>query len=214
MKTSQMKDESLESVLLEFHIESGETPKPGTLESYCRRYPRFARELADYALAWLVDDALATDHPLAEQAANESSPLVSRAISRLYDRIRERETGKESATRSVPAHARNPFHDLPPPRKRAICVQLDIDMTLFAKFQSRLIDPDSAPRTFIVRFARSLEDSVENLLSYLRLPAIANAAADFKAERKPSITPQKQRFEDAVRASSLSEKQKRSLLES
>ena len=70
----------------------------------------------------------------------------------------------------------------------------------------RLLDEPMADVPLILKhyeadpaqLARSLEDSAENLLRYLRLPAMANAAADFKAEGKPSVAPQKQRFEDAV----------------
>ena len=212
MKTNQTTQKSLESVLLDFHIDSGEAPRPAVLESYCKTYPQFARELTDYALAWLVDEALATSEPVAEAAAHESSPLVSRAISRMYDRIREREDAKETVAREPGATAGNPFQALPYPRKRALCGQLGIDMPLLAKFQNRLIDPDSVPRAFLERFAQSLGDTTESFLSHLRMPCMANAAADFKAEGKPAVGPEKQRFEDAVRASSLDEQSKQVLL--
>ena len=211
MKTNQMKQENLESVLLEFRIEAGEGPKPAILESYCRLYPQFARELTDYALEWLVDMSMeAAETPIEAVAAAPSSPLVSRAISRLYDRIREREAGKEGVA-PVGAQARSPFEGMPVPRKRAISKQLGIDMPLFAKFQNRLIDPDSVPKTFLSRFAKEVEHTMEAFLGYLRLPAMVNAAADFKAEGKPAVIGEKERFEDAVRGSSLDEKQKQAL---
>ena len=211
MKPKEMTKTNLESVLFEFRAEAG-VPGPGILEAYCRRYPQFARELTNYAVEWLIDEALATVEPAPEAAAPESSPLVSKAISRLYNRIRERETANDTA-RPAASQVRNPFQGLQPARKRAICAQLGIDMPLFAKFQNRLIDAGSVPRMFAERLAAALEDTAETLLAHLRLPAMANAAADFKAEGKPSASPQKQRFEDAVRASSLGEKQKQALLE-
>jgi hypothetical protein len=213
MKTNPTKQKSLESVLLDFHIDSGEAPQPAILESYCKSYPQFARELTDYALTWLVDNALATSEPVFEAAANESSPLVSRAISRLYDRIRQREAGKEAVARAQDSPAGNPFQALPVRRKRALCAQLGIDMTLFAKLQNRLIDPDTMPRRFLGRLSDALEATIEDLLSHLRLPGMANAAADFKAEAKPSAAPRKESFEAAVRASSVDEKQKETLLQ-
>jgi len=211
MKAKEMTKTNLESVLLDFRIEAG-VPNPAILETYCRRYPKFARELTDYALEWLVDEAMAMAEPANNVSTNASSPIVSRAISRLYARIRERETGREAAARPSGQSASNPFQELPLPRKRAICTQLGINMPLLAKFQNRLIDPDSVPSTFLEPFARLLERTVEGFLGYLRLPAMANAAADFKAEGKPSVSGKKERFEEAVRGSSLDENQKQALL--
>lgn len=201
---------NLESVLLDFRVEAGR-PRPGVLEAYCRRYPQFAHELTDYAVDWLLDEAIATAEP-AEVAASGSSPIVSKAISHLYDRIRERDAGKELAARSREAPARNPFQALSPQRKRAICAQIGVDMPLFAKFQNRLVEAGSVPRAFLGRFAHELQDTVEGFLSYLTLPPMTNPAGEYKAEGKPSASAKKESFEDAVRASSLDEKQKQELL--
>ena len=211
MKDKEMTKANVESVLLEFRTEAG-APRPAILDAYCKRYPQFARELTDYAVEWLIDEALETAQPLPQAAASESNPLVSRALSRLYNRIRERDTAAGQAATQA-SQARNPFEGLVPARKRAICNELGIDMPLFAKFQNRLIEVETVPRAFVERFARSLEAGAETLLGYLKLPAMANAAADFKAKGKPSANSQKQRFEDAVRASSLEDKQKQALLE-
>ena len=208
MKDKEITKTNLESVLLEFRAEA-RAPRPAILDAYCKRYPQFARELTDYAVEWLIDEALETAQP---EAAGESNPLVSRGISRLYNRIRERGAGADE-TASRRSQARNPFEGLLPTRKRTICNELGIDMPLFAKLQNRLIQPETVPRAFVERLARSLEATADSLLGYLRLPAMANAAADFKAEGKPSVNQQKQRFADAVRASSLDDKQKHALLE-
>lgn len=210
MKDKEMTKTDLESVLLEFRAEA-RAPRPAILDTYCKRYPQFARELTDYAVEWLIDEALETAQPAAA-AATESNPLVSRAISRLYNRIRERDTTAGPSTAQA-SQARNPFEGLAPARKRTICNELGIDMPLFAKLQNRLIQPETVPRAFVERLARSVQATADSLLGYLRLPAMANVAADFKAEGKPSVNQQKQRFADAVRASSLDDKQKHALLE-
>jgi hypothetical protein len=210
MKAKEMTKANLESVLLEFRVEAGK-PGPAILEAYCRRYPQYARELTDYAVDWLVDEAMAISEPAND--ANASSPIVSRAISRLYDRIREREAGKEIAVGQSRQQARNLFGELSVARKRTICDALGINMPLFAKFQNRLIDATSVPRAFLQRFAGELQDTVEDLLDYLKLPAMTNPAGEFKAEGKPSVSAKKERFEDAVRASSLDDKQKQALLQ-
>ena len=209
----EMTKANLDAVLLDFRVEAG-LPRPTILEAYSRQYPQFARELTDYALEWLLNEAMTDAEPAEELPSNASSPIVSRAISRLYDRIRERDVTNGMVTNSSGSQARNLFQALPVSRKRELCARLGIDMPLFAKFQNRLIEADSVPFSFLERFAQVLEDTVDGLLSYLRLPAMANVAANFKAEGKPKIALQKVSFEDAVRASSLDEKQKQRLLKS
>lgn len=212
MKANHMKQANLESVLLEFRVEAGDGPKPAILEASCRKHPQYARELADYALEWLIDEAMAHTEAPSDVAANASSPLVSRAISRLYDRIREREAREEAASRLSGQQAVNPFEGPPLSRTRAIRDELAINTPLFSKFRNRLIDPDTVPRAFLERFARLLERTVEEFLDYLRLPPTVHAVANFKAEAKPAVTAQKESFEGAVRGSSLDEKQKQELL--
>lgn len=210
MKATEMTKTNLESVLFEFRVEAG-APRPGILEAYCRRYPQFARELTDYAVEWLIDEALATAAPAPEAAAPESSPLVSKAISRLYNRIREREAANDAA-RSAASQVRNPFEGLSLARKREIRNELRVNTPLLAKFENRLIDPGTVPRPFLDRFARLLESGVEDLVGYLRLPP-AMQAAEFKAQGKPAAAARKESFEEAVRGSSLDDKQKKALLE-
>lgn len=212
MKTNQMTKMNLESLLLDFRLEAG-APKPAILEEYCRRYPQFARELTDYALEWLVDAAMeAVETPAESTSAAASSPLVSRTISHLYGRIREREAGKEAEVRLSGQQVLNPFKELTVPRVRAIGVELGINTPLFSKFRNRLIDPETVPRAFLERFARLLESTVEEFLGYLRLPQTVHSVADYKAVEKPLVSTRKESFEDAVRGSLLDEKQKQILL--
>lgn len=211
MKLNQMKQTDLRSLLLEFHVESAGGPKSAILEAYCRRYPEYAHELTDYALELLLDDATSVV-VTSDVAASVSSPFVSRAISRLYERIRDRETETDSETRSSTIQTLNPFEGLSVARVRVIRDALGIDTPLFGKFRNRLIDPDTAPPGFLQRFAVHLERSFDEFVSYLRLPQTVHAAADFKAEGKPSVAGRKQSFEDAVRGSSLDDKQKQALL--
>ncbi len=212
MKANPMKLENLESVLLEFHVEVGEGPKPAILEAYCRRYPQYARELTNYAVEWLIDEAMASAEAAGDAAVNGSSPLVSRAISRLYDRIRERESGNKAATPSPGQQAINPFDGLPLPNVRAIRDELGINTPLFTKFRNRLIDPSTVPRAFLEHFARLLNRTAEEFRDYLSLPPTVHIGADYKAESKPTVTGCKKSFEDAVRGSSLDAKQKQALL--
>jgi hypothetical protein len=210
MKANEKMKVSLESVLLEFRVEAG-MPRPGILEIYTQRYPQFARELTDYAVDWLLDEALAVEAH-SERASSASSAVVSRAISHLYNGMREREVAKKMPDRTVRSSGHSPFVGLAVPRKREICAQLGIDMSIFARFQNRLIDPATAPRAFLDRFAGLVERSLEDFVAYISGPPMMHAAAEFKAEGKPARPMRKQTFEEAVRASSLDENGKQALL--
>jgi hypothetical protein len=208
-----MKQANLDSVLLEFRVEAGGGPKPAVLDAYCRMYPEYAQELTDYAVQWLIGDALAAVEPSGATAHKASSPLVSRAISRFHDRLRATApTGAPQASRAGEG-IRNPFKELTVARKREIRDELRIDMTVLAKLQNRLIEAESVPRKFLERLAKAVQATIDEVLGYLRLPPMVNAASDFKANGKPSVGAQKERFEDAVQRSTLDEKQKRALLE-
>lgn len=204
---------SLDAVLLDFGVE-GRVPNPAILDAYCKRYPQFARDLTEYALAWLIDNAVAQGEAFVEaRDATASKQLVSRAISRLYERRHERETAALDVSRQSPGRiAANPFKGLAVDRVRAIRDELGIDTPLFAKFRNRLIDPQTVPQEFLQYFAQALGRAVNEFVEYLSLPSTAPAAADYKAERKPSVGARKESFEDAVRASSLPENQKQALL--
>ncbi|MHB1926161.1 MAG: hypothetical protein ACYCRD_02710 [Leptospirillum sp.] len=202
----------MESVLLDFHIEAG-TPKPAILDAYCKQYPQYAHELTDYALEWLIRDSIAGSSKECSEVVNaSSSQLVSRAISRLYDRINERDLMRDTTTRNFDNHSHDIFQGLTVVRVRAIRDALGIDTPLFTMFRNRLIDPETIPRPFLDRLTRLLECSAEEVIAYLRLPSMVHAKASFKANEKPAITSKKESFEEAIHASSLSEERKQALL--
>jgi hypothetical protein len=210
-----MKQANLDSVLLEFRVEAGGGPKPAVLDAYCRKYPEYAQDLTDYAVQWLIGDALAAVEPsgATAHAHKASSSLVSRAISRFHDRLRAAAPSGTAEAGRAGEEIRNPFKELTVARKREIRDELRIDMPLLAKLQNRLIEAESVPRRFLERLAKAVQATVDEVLGYLRLPAMVNAGADFKADGKPSVGAQKERFEEAVRHSTLDEKQKQALLE-
>lgn len=213
MNAKQIKQANLDSVLLEFRVEAGGGPNPALLDAYCREYPEYARDLTEYAVQWLIGDALAATEPAGAAVHKTSSPLVSRAISRFHDRLCAAAPTEVPEVGRAGGEVRNPFKELTVARKREIRDELRIDMPLLAKLQNRLIEADSVPRKFLQQLAKTVQATVDEVLGYLRLPPVVNTAADFKAEGKPSVSMQKERFEDAVRRSTLDEKQKRTVLE-
>lgn len=209
MKERPTNEMDLNSVLLEFRVEAASAPNPAILDAYCRKYPQYARELADYAVQWLIGDALAA-------TANEAAPvpgssaLVSRAISRFHDRAQS--SVEKGRGRTGSQIIRNPFEGLAVARKRQIRDELGLDQGLFAKFQQRLIEAASVRRELLERFAVLVESTFDEFLAYLQEPPAMHATSEFKAHKKPAVSDGKESFEEAVRKSSLDEKQKRALL--
>lgn len=212
MKTNEMKQANLDSVLLDFRVEAAGGPNPAVLETYCRRYPEYARELTDYAVQWLIGDALAAIAARQNLEQRSSSPLVSRAISRFHDRVAGGAASADAAHQPAGKEAHSPFEGLSVARKREIRDRLGINTPLLARFQNRLIDPDTAPRGFLERFAETLGCMLDEFVGYLRLPPMMHAQPDFKAEGRPAVEARKETFEHAVRGSSLDDKQKQVLL--
>ena len=211
MTMNEMKKANLDSVLFDFRLEADSAPNPAILDAYCRKYPKYARELTDYAMQWLIETAIDATTGNADVEKPASSILVSRAISRFHDRVSGKLISTEVAQES--SHdVRSPFEELSVVRKREICNILGINIPLLAKFQNRLIDPDTTPRRFLDKFAEILGSTLIELVIYLRLPSGMHRQADFKAEKKPSIEIRKEIFEEAVRNSSLSDQQKQALL--
>ena len=209
MKERPTNEMDLNSVLLEFRVEAAGAPNPAILDAYCRKYPQYARELADYAVQWLIGDALAATSNEAVPAAG-SSALVSRAISRFHDRAQSSVANVHA--RSGSQMIRNPFEGLAIARKRQIRDELGLDQGLFAKLQQRLIEAASVPRELLERFARLVDMTPDEFLAYLQGPPAMHATFEFKAHQKPAVSDGKESFEEAVRKSSLDEKQKRALL--
>lgn len=211
MKMNEMKKADLDSVLFDFRLEADSAPNPAILDTYCRKYPQYARDLTDYAVQWLIEEVIDATAVSGDIEKPASSTLVSRAISRFHDRVSGRVKSAETA--QEPSHnIYSSFGGLSVARKREICNTLGINTPLLAKFQNRLIDPDTIPRGFLNKFAEIIGSAVNDFETYLQLPPVMHRQVDFKAERKPSVDMRKDIFEEAVRNSSLSEQQKQTLL--
>ena len=113
MDTNKMSQTNLNSVLIAFRIDAVDGPKPAVLDAYCRKYPQYAYELTDYAVQWLIGDTMAAMDAGDEIVQNASSPRVSRAISRFYEKIRENNATNNAATLLSRQQVSNPFEGLP-----------------------------------------------------------------------------------------------------
>jgi hypothetical protein len=195
-----------------------DVPDAALLDDLVRRYPQFSSELTDYAIAIAID-ALQGDR--AVEAADASldpmamSPAVSRAMSRFQNRLHavsDRGDTRTAAPRPSGTDAPNPFATLSRDEYRAFAKKLDANNVFVAKLRDRQIDPTTLTPGFRQRVADDLRVPLDVVLAHFAAAQGAVARSQFyKADGKPT-NGGRQRFEEAVQSSGLSEAQRRALL--
>ena len=211
---------SLEDVLYAFSVEQ-RVPDAKLLDGFVRRYPQYAKELTDFAVA-LVLDAL-SDAPedleqfSKEAAAAASSSAVSRSVSRFHSKLHAVRTASKSSDDAEvspeQANAPNPFETLSPEDLKAVADRLDATKIFVLRLRDRVIDPSTIPDKVIGMVAEALDATVESIVAHFgSSPEPLPAGAEFyKASKQPEVVKQ-QTFEQAVRASGLSEEQQKRFL--
>lgn len=193
-------------------------PDATLLDDLVRRYPQFSSELTDYAIAIAID-ALQGDHVVEAAEASRDpmamSPAVSRAISRFQNRLHavsEQGDARTSAPRPSGTDAPNPFVALSRDEFRAFAKRLDANNVFVAKLRDRQIDPTTLTVGFSQRIADDLRVPLDVVLAHFAAAQGVGARSQFyKADGKPT-NGGRQRFEEAVQRSGLSEAQQRALL--
>ena len=193
-------------------------PDAALLDDMVRRYPQFSGELTDYAIAIAID-ALRGDAAVeAAEAARDPmvmSPTVSRAMSRFQNRLHavsDQGDAHTKALRPSGADAPNPFAALSRDEFRAFAKRLDANSVFVAKLRDRQIDPTTLPPGFRQRVADDLRVPLDLVVAHFAATQVAAARPQFyKADGKPTDGG-RQRFEEAVQSSGLSEAQQRRLL--
>lgn len=192
-------------------------PDAELLEQFVRRYPKHAEALTNFAIELTLD---ALEHGDEEVGAPENSEAISPVVSRVMSKFQNGLFGiaqKRVAERPVQiAHTHspptNPFASLNRDSYRALASRLDINTVMLSKLRDRQIKPTTIPRGFCRYVAAGMEEDVEVLCAHFRAPPEAAPARQyFKAKDKPEMSLQ-QSFEQAVRASGLTEEQQQRLL--
>lgn len=195
-----------------------DVPDAALLDDLVRRYPQFSSELTDYAIAIAID-ALQGDRAVEVADASRDpmamSPAVSRAMSRFQNRLHavsDRGDTRTAAPRPSGTDAPNPFATLSRDEYRAFAKKLDANNVFVAKLRDRQIDPTTLTPGFRQRVADDLRVPLDVVLSHFAAAQGAVARSQFyKADGKPT-NGGRQRFEEAVQSSGLSEAQQRALL--
>ena len=194
-------------------------PDAALLDDMVRRYPQFADELTEHAIAIAID-ALRGEHAVdATEAALDPmvvSPAVSRAMSRFQNRLHAVSAPMaEQAVEPVrprSTDAANPFASLSRTEFRDFAKRLDANSVFVAKLRDRQIDPGTFTPGFRKRVSDDLRAPLDVVVAHFAATQTAGASAQFfKADGKPNEGG-RQSFEEAVRSSGLTEAQQNALL--
>jgi hypothetical protein len=198
-----------------------EVPDAELLDAVVGRYPQYADDLTEFAIAIAVDALHGDADVEAAEAALDPvviSPVVSRALSRFQNRLYAERSRKDRVTdtgdHSPASVAPNPFATLSRDEFRAFARRLNANGVFVAKLRDRQIDPATMTPGFQHRVSSDLRVPVEAVVAHFvaRQTAMPGREQFFKAEGKPAAGV-RQTFEEAVRSSGLNEVQQRELLE-
>lgn len=196
----------LSDALYEFALT--DTPRAEVLDDLTRRYPQHAAELTAFAIAWALEPARDDDEETVDSAAAETSAAVTRAMSRFQNKLYE--VGV-SAPKPVAVPAENPLLKLDREGVRALAVELDVNTLFVTRLRDRRIRPETIPPEFSRRVANAMKVPVEVISAHFGAGPVIHHAVRHKSDQKPEAITQ-QSFEEAARASQLTDAQLKKLL--
>ncbi|HYW09913.1 MAG TPA: hypothetical protein VE913_23310, partial [Longimicrobium sp.] len=174
----EQKVESLEDLLDDFAAE--EADDPGTLAEWVGRYPRYARELTEFALL----RAVAEHGPEPVVTPEEDGAFMTRAMGILDGILAEQ----------VPIPAEQaPIADLLDEAKarglnaRGLARKLRVPPTMVVRLRRRVIRFASIPQEILEGLANVLERNVASVVAYLNQAPTFAAGVSYKSEGVPTL---------------------------
>jgi hypothetical protein len=185
-------------------------PDAALVDEFVRRYPEYASDLTAYAIE-LALDAIAAQNEPTDLPLAVTTPSVSRAMSRFYNRLHAVRRGTDAEAATTASAVENPFAKLTREAIRALGQRLHANTAFIMKLRDRHISGHTMTEGFLRRLADELGVRLEIVVAHFAAPAYIQGGAHFKAEAKPEIGA-KQTFEEAVRSCGLTPEQQSDLL--
>lgn len=164
---------------------AGKSPK---IADYIRRYPQFAKELAEFALFF---HTMGSDQPEPGPPAPKPSAAAQAARARIHEQVH---LSTSPPLEGIIKQGRLAGYMAP---KLAEMVGLSLD--ILAKLDAHAITGTSIPQTLIGRLADTLRVAQESVAAYLGSPQAASRGAFFYASQAPQQ--RQESFLDAVQNS-------------
>lgn len=204
--TDTKHDVPLDDVLNDMALTSAK-PDANLLAAYIRRYPEYADEITDFA-AELAALAISGEvKEVVEPSTTGTSPALSRALSRLQNRLYEVKQEQTALRSSAP----DLFGALDRGQFRALAEKLGVNTFFLTKVRDRTIAPETIPHGFRLKVADLMRIPEPEVATYFAGPAKIPEEMRFLSEQKPEAA-HRQSFADAVRSSSLTGEQQQYLL--
>jgi hypothetical protein len=186
-------------------------PDAAVLDELVRQYPQHAARLTEMAVALALDSiADKVEEPIVPDVTGISE-AVTDAMSRFHNRLYQVKAAERAASVKAAADPVNPFAFLNRNGLRDLGMRMGANTLFAVKLRDRLIEHKTMTNGFRQHFADKAGISLAAAIAHLSAPPAMFAAAHYKAEEKPAVG-NKQTFEEAVRTSGLTAKQKAFLL--
>jgi len=158
---------------------------------YVHEYPEYAQEFYDCAILSKALSGLTPSDSELDSIRNRSLTSDELDLAARLDQYMQQETmrlsNREEALsgrylESIVLEAKK--LGTPP---RALCTQLRLAMSVVAKLDRRLLDPDSVPQRLIEELAGILQRSREEVQKYLHRPPTLSSAASYRSYLAPTV---------------------------
>jgi hypothetical protein len=187
--------DKLEAIIDEMLLEDPDTSYD-TLAKWCARYPEHRDALARFAATRAVQKALPEEQAIDE--ARVTSRLMSHALNIMHRQGVAREAALATTTRLCEAITKSGIPEAEFSRR------CNLDETLIAKLNRRLIKAASIPQAALKRIADAIKEDVDFVRGMLTGDPIL--LGTYKSRGRPA--PRVEDFLEAIESSNLSEEAK------
>lgn len=195
-----MNEMNLTDVLEEYALAAPHGFDQLLLRQMCEKYPQFAGDLKDFAIA----RAIVKYAPEAEISVEEEARFQQIGMESLRTILSENKNSLESLTDAAKAKGLN---------RSKFAAALGLSVSLVQYLEKRRLDFATIPKNVIAKVAQVLEKGEDLVANYLNQTAVSPVNASFKATTRPEQLKPKS-FVEAVREDQqLTQEQKQKLLE-
>ena len=186
-------------------VAENDKPTAENLQEWVKRYPQYRQELIDFATVWAEQLVLP---PAPELTPEVEKALIDRTMSHVLNMAYERDlqtkqrTENDDTVRSLIGEAQRAGMNA-----QELASACGLDLALISKLNDRQIKSETIPLELVRLLGQLLLKPIADIAAYLARPSQAVEGKAFFSRGKPTSVAQ-QSFVNAVRSSSLSEREK------
>jgi hypothetical protein len=186
-------------------------PDAELLDEFVRRFPEHSTGLTEFAIALALDAFGETEDEPFQPSSPETSPAVSRAMSRFQNRLYAAKKVLAEQVNATAPYAQNPFASMQRAELRTFAERLNANLVFVMKLRDRQIEAGTMSKGFQRRVSEELRAPIEVVVAHFAAQSEVRPSTRFKAAQKPEGGA-KQTFEEAVQSTGLTSEQQEYLL--